>query len=114
MKAALVVLCIALGLLWAGSVSAQTSEKGAKDITLNGGMQGKVPFPHHAHQAVIADCKTCHDTFPQKAGAIDEMKKAGSLKSKLVMNVLCVKCHREKKAANEKTGPLVCTQCHIK
>lgn len=114
MKVAWVIVCIVWGLLLSADSFAQAPEKGAKDITLNGGMQGKVPFPHHAHQAVITDCKTCHEMFPQKAGVIDEMKKAGTLKSKKVMNVLCVKCHREKKAANEKTGPLVCTQCHIK
>lgn len=114
MKLLLAVACIGCALVWGGVSAAQAPEKGAKEMALNGGRQGKVPFPHHAHQAVIADCNACHATFAQKAGAIDEMKGAGSLKPKLVMNTLCVKCHKEKHAAGEKTGPLTCAQCHVK
>ena len=61
-----------------------------------------------------ANCKICHDTFPQQTGAIDELKKSGDLKPKQVMNKLCTKCHRDRKQAGETSGPTTCTKCHQK
>lgn len=87
---------------------------GAKDMELYGGERGKVPFPHHKHQIVLEDCDICHSLFPQKAGGIAELIQKGDLKIKQVMNDHCKKCHREKKKAGEKTGPITCSKCHIK
>ena len=83
-------------------------------MELEGGKRGKVPFPHHQHQNKLVDCKICHDAFPQEKGAIEKLKKAGKLKPKHVMNKQCTKCHKEKRRAGEKTGPITCKQCHIK
>ncbi len=96
------------------AVVASETGKGAADMMLTGGSQGSVPFPHHRHQSVISDCQTCHVDFPQKAGIIEEMKAGGTLKKKQIMNRHCVKCHKENKDAGRKTGPLTCTQCHVK
>jgi hypothetical protein len=96
------------------AVSQAVENKGAKDITLAGGKRGKVSFPHHRHQEVLADCKICHSVFPQKTGAIKALKAEGKLKKKQVMNKLCTKCHKQKKKAGEKGGPVTCKTCHIK
>lgn len=88
--------------------------KGARDITLNGGSSGNVPFPHHRHQEIMNDCAICHASFPQETGSIERLKGEGKLAKKQVMNKLCTKCHNEKKKAGEKAGPVTCTTCHIK
>ena len=97
-----------------GAVSAQPQNPGAAEIVLDGGTSGNVTFPHQRHQTKLADCNICHSLFPQKAGAIAELKAQGKLARKQVMNELCTKCHREKKQAGEKTGPTSCTTCHVK
>ena len=74
----------------------------------------KGSHPSHQHQNKLVDCKICHDAFPQEKGAIEQLKKAGKLKPKHVMNKQCTKCHKEKRRAGEKTGPITCKQCHIK
>ncbi len=87
--------------------------KGAKEIQLNGGTRGPVPFPHERHQEVVGDCRACHDLFPQEPGAIDSLKSQEKLAQQQVMNKLCLQCHRAKKAAGKtKYGPLTCSQCH--
>lgn len=86
--------------------------KGADMMSLTGGRQGPVPFSHHKHQNRLGDCQACHGVFPQKKGAIDEMKKEGKLKPKAVMNKQCIKCHRAEKKAGNPSGPLTCTTCH--
>ena len=88
--------------------------KGAKDLLLDGGKRGNVLFPHHRHQNFLVDCNICHSRFPQEKGSIDKLKSEGKLKKKHVMTKLCTKCHKEKKAAGEKSGPTKCSQCHIK
>jgi hypothetical protein len=86
--------------------------RGADQIQIHGGSRGEVPFPHHLHQDTLQECNICHATFPQQTGAIDTLKQEGKLARKQVMNKLCTKCHREKKAAGEKTGPTTCNKCH--
>ncbi len=106
----IVLILISMALIAAVAVAADN--KGAKDMELNGGNKGNVPFPHHLHQDALKDCNVCHDVFPQKAGAIDDLKSQGKLESKQVMNRQCVKCHKEKRRAGEKTGPVTCSKCH--
>ncbi len=99
---------------WFGAVFAQTQNTGAAEIILEGGTSGNVAFPHQRHQAKLADCTICHLAFPQKAGAIEELKSQGKLAKKQIMNEQCTKCHKEKKQAGEKAGPTTCTSCHAK
>jgi hypothetical protein len=103
-----------IGVMLIAAVSQAVENKGAKDITLAGGKSGEVPFPHHRHQEVLVDCKICHSVFPQKAGVIEALKAEGKLKKKQVMNKPCTKCHKQKKKAGEKGGPVTCKTCHIK
>jgi len=93
---------------------AQSQKTGAAEIILEGGTSGKVTFPHQRHQEKLTDCTICHSAFPQKAGAIEELKAQGNLAKKQIMNELCIKCHKEKQRAGEKAGPTTCTKCHVK
>ena len=97
------------------SLWAAEPDKGAEQLVIEGGRQGPVPFPHHRHQAALTDCNVCHEVFPQQSGSIDRLKADGTLKAKSdVMNKLCIKCHRAKRNAGEKSGPVTCSQCHPK
>jgi hypothetical protein len=109
------IICIIIGLVFlTGAIAAAVQNQGAKDIKLDGGSRGMVPFPHHLHQNAIADCNACHSIFPKTAGIIKDLKIQGKLKKKQVMNKSCIKCHREKKKAGVKAGPITCSQCHVR
>lgn len=89
-------------------------DTGRKEMVLEGGKSGPVPFGHHLHQTVVGDCQVCHKDFPQQEGALEQAKAQGKLKKKQVMNKTCVKCHRGKKKAGESHGPVSCKTCHRK
>jgi hypothetical protein len=108
------VLFFSAAMVWITGISIAETNKGAKEIVISSGNQGDVKFPHHQHQDALKDCMLCHDLFPQQAGAIQDLKQKGTLAQKQVMNKLCVKCHNVKKEAGEKTGPVICKECHVK
>jgi len=113
MKARTIVVIIII-FIFTGVVAVAAQNQGAKDINLDGGKKGNIDFPHHLHQNVIGDCNACHNVFPQTAGIIKDLITQKKLKKKQVMNKTCIKCHKEKKKAGEKTGPTKCSQCHVK
>lgn len=90
------------------------SAQGPDRIVIDGGVSGKVPFPHAQHQDRIGDCNVCHAVFPQATQAIRKMKEAGKLKPKKVMNLQCIKCHKQAKRDGKPHGPLTCNSCHVK
>ena len=94
--------------------AANAANQGANQIDIFGGHSGNVPFPHAQHQERITDCKVCHSVFPQEIGAIKKLKEAGKLKKKKVMNLQCIKCHKQEKRAGKPHGPLTCKTCHVK
>ena len=108
------VVAIALLGLLVSAVAGISAENGTENMVLEGGTRGKVPFPHRTHQTVLGDCAACHDLFPQEAGSIERLKKAGDLKKKQVMNVSCVKCHKSMKKQGGQAGPTTCSKCHIR
>jgi cytochrome c-type protein NrfB len=108
------LLFISTAMVWTAGLSLAQINTGAKELVIPCGNQGDVKFPHQQHQEALKDCMLCHDLFPQKAGSIQEMKQQGTLAQKQVMNKLCVKCHKAKKDAGEKSGPVTCSQCHAK
>ena len=112
MKRMIVVFCA--GVLLASSLVIAAQNQGPAAIEMDGGSRGKVPLPHLTHQKVLQDCNACHSIFPQKMGSIQTMKAEGSLKSKHVMNKLCIKCHRAEKKAGRKAGPVRCSDCHVR
>ncbi|MCP4131169.1 MAG: cytochrome c3 family protein [bacterium] len=108
------IILVIFGIMLVASIAVAVQNKGAKDIELSGGTKGKVAFPHLKHQDTLKDCNICHDVFPQHSGSIDKLKKEGKLKKKYVMKKQCIKCHKKKKKAGEKTGPTSCSKCHNK
>ncbi len=112
MKVTISAVLLCLVILMTG-LAVAVENKGAANMVLTGGERGNVPFPHHQHQNKLVDCKICHDVFPQENGAIDRLKKEGKLKPKMVMNKQCTKCHKAKRRAGQKSGPITCKQCHI-
>ena len=87
---------------------------GQKRILIPSANQGEVKFPHQQHQEALKDCMLCHDLYPQQPGAIQDLMQKGTLGPKQVMNKQCVKCHKARKEAGEKTGPVACKDCHAK
>ena len=109
------LIVAALVLALTGVLGAVVVEnRGAEQISVDGGSRGVVPFPHHRHQNVLADCNVCHTLFPQEQGGIARLKEEGVLVKKQVMNKHCIKCHRDKKKAGDATGPTTCAKCHVK
>jgi len=88
--------------------------KGAAQISIDGGNRGTVPFPHHQHQDRLEDCMVCHQAFAQEKGSIEKAKTEGRLVPKQVMTDLCIQCHREQKRAGKPAGPTSCSKCHIR
>jgi hypothetical protein len=109
----IIAAILAAGLLCV-MTAAVAANRGPDQIDIYGGSSGKVPFPHAQHQDRIADCNVCHSVFPQEPGAIKTLKSEGKLKPKKVMNLQCIKCHKEEKQAGNPHGPLTCTTCHVK
>jgi hypothetical protein len=93
------------------SMAFAAENKGAENMVLDGGRNGKVPFSHAVHQATLKDCAVCHRLFPQEPGIVETLKKEGKLKKRQVMKQ-CQTCHRETKKTGEKTGPTACKACH--
>ncbi|MBC2716079.1 MAG: cytochrome c3 family protein [Desulfobacteraceae bacterium] len=88
---------------------------GDEIIILEKGRMPQVTFPHQMHQTVLENnCNACHDLFPKQHGIIKEMITQEKLKKQQVMNSNCLKCHKERKAAGQKAGPVKCTQCHVR
>lgn len=89
-------------------------DRGAAQLTLDGGSRGVVPFPHHRHQNTLGDCNACHNLFPKELGGIQRLKKEGKLVKKQVMNKHCIKCHKAQKKLGNPSGPKTCSKCHLK
>ena len=112
MKAIAVVVFILVLSLAVGAMAVEN--KGAEQITLDGGERGAVLFPHHRHQNKLGDCNICHSLFPQEKGAIARLKTEGKLVPKQIMNKHCIKCHKSEKQAGRNAGPVTCSKCHHK
>ena len=110
MKSKLLVIFI-IGIIIAPLLVVAAQDRGAKEILLSGGKKGDAPFPHSIHQVVLQDCTKCHNLFPQEPGSIEELKANKKLETKQVMKQ-CKNCHKAKKKAGEKTGPIGCKACH--
>ncbi len=98
----IIVTAIVLGL---SVVMAAAVNQGQENIGIFGGKSGNVPFPHRQHQDRIKDCNVCHSVFPQETEAIKKLKETGTLKAKKVMNLQCIKCHKQEKKAGKPHGP---------
>lgn len=109
------IVTIVSALLFIPPASAvQAASSGPQQIDIFGGKRGKVPFPHAKHQENLKDCNICHSVFPQQTDAIQKLKAEGAIKPKKVMNLQCIKCHKQDKRDGKPHGPVTCATCHIK
>lgn len=112
--AAVVCLCLGVVIAEAMAHAANSDGKGPEKIEINGGKRGVIPFPHRAHQERLGDCNRCHSLFPKEHQALKNLKEAGKLSRKQVMNKLCIKCHKAEKRAGKPSGPTTCSKCHVR
>ncbi len=110
MKYRWAVAIVLVSIVFLGATGIQN--KGAPQISIDGGERGTVAFPHHRHQDKLGDCNICHSHFPQEPGAIKQLKMEGKLVGKQIMNKLCIKCHKAEKRAGNAAGPVTCSKCH--
>jgi len=76
-----------------------------------------VLFPHDLHQKAIEkkgkDCLACHkETEKGLSLKFKRVKDADKQKVMDIYHTECIGCHKENKAGNEKSGPIVCAECH--
>ncbi len=76
-----------------------------------------VTFLHQKHTEALEkknkDCTTCHLT--EKDRLVSNYMRLKDTVKQEVMDIYhanCIACHRETAAAKEKTGPVVCGECH--
>lgn len=109
----LITLTVAL-ILTLPLAAVNATSRGPNQIDIFGGNRGVVPFPHAKHQENLKDCSICHSVFPQKTDAIKLLKAEGAIKPKKVMNLQCIKCHKQDKKDGKPHGPTTCNTCHKK
>ncbi len=109
----IVMIVLATGLALVTSASDSVENKGAEDITLQGGSLGNVTLGHYRHQNALGNCNVCHGLFPRAFGSIRKLEEQGQLKNRRVMKE-CQACHRDRAAKGEKAGPTACRGCHKK
>jgi hypothetical protein len=105
------IICCAF-VAFAAEKHVSEKDLGSAQMILPGGIPGDVPFNHRLHQEHLNDCTLCHDLFPEKAGIIEKLKAENKLKKKQVMNIQCVRCHRDTKREGKDSGPITCSGCH--
>ena len=82
-----------------------------------------VPYLHQRHSEALAkknkDCSACHlsekDPLLEKQRMSNKFMRLEDTTRQDVMDIYhnnCIACHKETKAAKEKSGPLECGECH--
>lgn len=111
MKNVKISILIAALMIFAAALVVAAENRGGEKLTIDAS-KGAVTFPHKEHQDNLKDCKLCHATFPQELGVIKKMKEKKELERKQVMDGVCLKCHKDYKAAGKDHGPINCNGCH--
>ena len=103
----LVILLVVAGFV-AGTALFAVANNGPAEVKLEASM-GTVTFNHAAHQAKVADCKTCHHKGVE-AGKCTGCHgvDAAAPKAKDAFHTKCKGCHKEQ------NGPTKCKECHKK
>ena len=114
MRVKIFVMVVLTTVVFIIGIAVAGDNQGAENMDLDAGRKGTVDFSHFLHQTTIGDCNACHSSFPKTAGAIKDLIEQKKLKKKQIMNKTCLKCHKAKKKAGEKTGPTKCSVCHVK
>lgn len=79
----------------------------------------QVVFLHDLHTDVLGkknkDCMTCHLSEAELLShKFKRLKEVGRQEVMDIYHANCIECHKEMSAAKEKTGPVVCGECHKK
>ncbi len=107
----LIMLIFVIGL----AVCVNAQDMGSETVLFEKGRMPQVTFDHHMHQHKLNNnCSSCHDLFPMQTGIIKEMITEEKLKKQQVMNLKCVKCHKDRKKEGLAAGPTKCTACHVR
>lgn len=77
----------------------------------------KVVFLHDLHTDALEkknkDCMTCHLSEADRLSPkFKRLKDAGRQEVMDIYHAKCIECHQEMSAAGEKSGPVVCGECH--
>jgi hypothetical protein len=114
MKASTLLSAVIAGAIFLSAGSSMAGDdKGMETIVLKGGSMGSITFPHGRHQAMLVDCKPCHELFPKESQVVDRMMDEGKMHKKEVMD-MCKKCHTNLAEKGQQAGPTACKDCHKK
>ncbi len=79
----------------------------------------KVVFLHDLHTDALKkknkDCMTCHLSEADRLSPrFKRLKEAGRQEVMDIYHANCIECHKEMSSVKEKSGPVVCGECHRK
>jgi len=118
-------ICLTAICVWATAPTPDESDQPRVDIIRIDGLKAfgqlerpAVTFLHQKHTEALApkgkDCAACHlsgkDRMSFKYLRLEDQTRQA------VMDVYhdnCIACHRQMRAASEKSGPVVCGECHV-
>ena len=120
-----VVICLVAIAVWATAPTSGEAEQPRVDIIRIDGLKafGKLERPpvvylHQKHTEALADknkdCSACH--LSEKNRMSFKYMRLEDTTKKAVMEIYhdnCIACHTEMRAAKEKSGPVVCAECHV-
>ena len=120
-----VVICIVAIAVWATAPTSKETDQPRVDIIRIDGLKafGKlerspVIYLHQKHTEALAqknkDCSACH--LAEKGRMSFKYMRLEDTTKKAIMNVYhdnCIACHTDMRAAKEKSGPVVCAECHV-
>ena len=120
-----VVICLAAIAVWATAPTSEEAGQPRVDIIRIDGLKAfgelerpPVVYLHQKHTEALAaknkDCSACH--LSEKDQMSFKYMRLENTDKKAVMDIYhdnCITCHTDMRAAREKTGPVVCAECHV-
>lgn len=120
-----VVICLTAIGVWAIAPLSEKAPQPRVDIINIDGLKAfgdlerpSVIYLHQKHTVALAsknkDCAACH--LSEKDRMSFKYMRLKDTDKQTVMNIYhdnCIACHTEMRAAKEKTGPVVCAECHV-
>ena len=119
------VICLTAIGVWATATTSDEADQPRVDIILIDGLKafGKlerqpVVYLHQKHTEALApknkDCSACH--LSEKERMSFKYMRLADTSKQAVMETYhdnCIACHSEMRSAAEKSGPVVCAECHV-
>lgn len=125
MRYARCMLAVVLVFLWISGALSQDEVIVLTHEELGAHERPPVKFNHEKHQEVVSECTRCHhdyDEYMNNVGsegqACSECHDKSNGKSTVSLlrafHVQCKECHEVLLARGDKSGPIMCGQCHKK